>query len=826
MLDPFCGGGSIPLEAQRLGLEVHASDLNPVAVLITKAMIEIPPRFAGQPPVNPDAQNALAQGQTWRGTTGLAEDVRCYGKWMRDEAEKRIGHLYPKVTLPDEHGGGEATVIAWIWARTVRCPNPACGAHMPLVKSFWLSRKKRKKAWVQPIVDKVGKTVKFEVLTGNPDSNLNRKIVSGTGFVNESGKKVKSTFRCVICDVGVAKGDYIDDEANGRRMDFMPLALVVEAHRKRTYLPFDDVHMTVLMDVEEYVSNSVPSFEGPNQPARGTFASNAQGRIYGFKTFADYHTSRQLCALTTFTELVNEARKQVETDASKLGRGEAKVYADVVATYLALSVSRSASMWSSLCWWQSSGEFVVQVFARQAIAMVWDFAEVNPLSNATGNWSGAVDWITRVIEMLPTTLAGHTKQHDAAVATESDKNVPWLVSTDPPYYDNVGYADLSDFYYVWLRRSLSKTYTSLFQTLLTPKTQELVATPYRFDGDKTKANEHFLTGLRQVFHLMRIHAHPNYPMTVYYAYKQTKTDGEDGSTVSTGWETMLQGLLDAGFQITGTLPMRTEREIRPVARETNALASSIVLVCRPRPDDAKETTRRDFHAIVHRELREALLLLQNDNIAPVDLAQAVIGPGMAVFSRYSNVLEANGKPMRIRAALQTINDILDAYFAEQEGELDADTSFCTAWFEQHSMEVGAFGEADGLARAKNSSVQGVAESGVLRARAGRVRLLNRDEYQDEWDPTSDSRRNTWKCTQYLIRALERGGETEAGRLVNLLGGGASEAARALAYRLYAICDRKGWSQEAVTYNTLVTSWTHIQAAAAESGTEERPGDLF
>ena len=824
VLDPFCGGGSIPLEAQRLGLEAHASDLNPVAVLITKAMIEIPPRFAGQPPVNPDAQNDLMGSQTWKGVTGLAEDVRYYGKWMRDEAENRIGHLYPKVTLPKEHGGGEATVIAWIWARTVRCPNPACGAHMPLVKSFWLSRKKRKKAWVQPIVNKVRKTVKFEILTGNPDSNLIPKIVSGTGFVNESGKKVKSTFRCVICDVGVAKGDYIDDEANGRRMDSMPLALVVEAHRKRTYLPFDDVHMTVLMNVEEYVSNSAPSFEGPNQPARGTFASNAQGRIYGFKTFADYHTSRQLCALTTFTELVNEARKQVETDATKLGRGEARVYADAVVTYLAFALDKGVDYWSGLCSWHTSG-FIRNTFARQAIPMVWDYAECNPFSQSTGNWSACVEWICRFISKNSSDQirAGYTIQLDSA-AKLPDVKAP-LISTDPPYYDNIGYGDLSDFFYIWLRSSLRRIYPDLFNLMLVPKAEELIASRYRFGGDSSRAENHFLTGLGKAFRLMRDKAQPDYPMTVYYAFKQTETDKKGGGVASTGWETMLDGLLHAGFQVTGTLPMRTELSNRPVASGTNALASSIVLVCRPRHNDAGFTTRRDFLTILRRELPNALRHLQRENIAPVDLAQAAIGPGMAVFSRFSNVLEADGNPMQIRSALQIINAELDAYFAEQEGELDADTRFCTAWFEQHGMGEGAFGEADDFARAKNSSVDGVTESGVLRAKAGRVRLLDRDEYPDEWDPGSDGRLNTWKCTQYLIRALGRGGETEAGRLVNLLGGGASENARALAYRLYAICDRKGWAQEAVPYNTLVTSWTHIQAAAG-SGAEERPGDLF
>ncbi len=822
VLDPFCGGGSIPLEAQRLGLKAHASDLNPVAVLITKAMIEIPPQFAGQPPVNPDAQNDLVESQRWKGATGLAEDVRYYGKWMRDEAEKRIGHLYPKVTLPTEHGGGEATVIAWLWARTVKCRNPACRASMPLVKSFWLC-KKRKKMWVGPIVDKTKKTVRFEIVTGDPDQRLSQKIGSGTCYVNELGKKVKATFKCIICDYGIAKGDYIDAEANANRMGVMPLAIVAETSGRRTYVSFEPTQMKALEEARQYISNSELTAKIPTEPARGTFASNAQGRTYGFKSFSDYFTSRQLAALTTFTHLVSEVEKNVVTDAIEMGHEEPRTYANAVTTYLAFACSKLAVRNSSLASWNIEAGGPRGTFARQALSMVWDYCEINPLKSS-GGFDGDIGSITKALMSFPAGLMGTTHQLDAAEKTVNVNRA--IIATDPPYYDNISYGDLSDFFYVWLRQSLRYIYPDLFNLMLVPKAEELVAAPHRFGGDKSKAEAHFMSGLGESFRLMRTHAHPEYPMTIFYAFKQTETDSQDGSVASTGWETMLQGLLDAGFQITGTLPMRTERGARNVAIGTNALASSIVLVCRPRSDAVETTTRRDFMSNLRRELPDALQHLQGGNIAPVDLAQAAIGPGMAVFSRYSKVLEADGNPMRVRSALQIINEELDTYFTEQEGDLDADTRFCTVWFEQHGMGEGAFGEADDFARAKNSSVDGVTESGVLRAKAGKVRLLDRDEYPDEWEPTSDNRLNTWKCTQYLIRALGRGGEAETGRLVNLLGGGASENARALAYRLYAICDRKGWAQEAVPYNTLVTSWTHIQSAAAASGAEERPGDLF
>ena len=803
VLDPFCGGGSIPLEAQRLGLKAHGSDLNPVAVLITKAMIEIPPRFAGQPPVNPDAQNTLIGSQTWKGAAGLAEDVRYYGKWMRHEAKKRIGHLYPKVQLPEEHGGGEATVIAWLWARTVQCPNPACGAWMPLVNSFWLSKKQGKKAWIEPIVEKAEKTVRFEVKRGEGVPPEPTKVGRG------------ARFRCLVC-LQDSPEQHIKSESMAGRMGVQLMAIVAEDQRGRIYLPPSEEHVKIS-------ASAMPKWIPEAEMNRDT-TDLVSGRGYGFFIWADLFTSRQLTALATSTNLVSETRQRVKKDAIKSGNRNGADYADAVATYLGIGVSRLSDICNSLCAWENTKTQVRNLFKRQAIPMLWDFAEPNVFAEAAGDFGVSLSNLIKALERMPAQNEGVIEQLDAA-ATFSEVETP-LISTDPPYYNNISYADLSDFFYIWLRRSLGKIYPDLFDTMLVPKAPEIVAARYRFGGDKSKAEEHFLTGLGKAFHLMRRRAHPNYPMTVYYAFKQSETDKEDGGIVSTGWETMLEGLLKAGFQITGTLPMRTELSNRPVASGTNALASSIVLVCRPRPNDAKRVTRRDFISILRRELPNALRHLQEGNIAPVDLAQAAIGPGMAVFSRYTSVLESDGTPMRVRTALQIINSELDAYFAEQEGDWDADTRFCAAWFEQHSMEEAAFGEADVLARAKNSSVEGIEESGVLQAGVGKVRLLSRDEYPDDWNPTSDSHLNTWKCTQYLIRALDQGGEVEAARLVNQLGGGPSEAARELAYRLYAICERKGWAQEAVAYNTLVTSWSYIQSTTTNQEASPQQRDLF
>ena len=803
--DLFAGRASIPLEAQRLGLQVTSSDLNPVAVIIGKALLDFPQRFFGQPAVNPDAQHALARQSADSGITGIIEDVRYYGKWIREEAEQRIGDLYPKVELPKEYGGGEAVVNTWLWARTVKCSNPACGARVPLVNSFWLSKKKGKKAWVEPVVNKVEKTVQF-------------KVKRGDGVPPESTKVGRGArFRCLVCQHD-SSNHYIKAESMVGRLGTQLMAIIAEGRRNRIYLPPSEVHETI-------AESAKPTWIPQAEMNRDT-TNLVSGRGYGFFIWADLFTQRQLAALTTFSDLVNEAHKRVKADAVKAGREEARTYADTVVTYLACGISRLSDYCNSFCTWNPTNENVRNLFQRQAIPMVWDFAEANPIHGKLSIES-TTNWVAEALTNLPNAeVSARVFQADARNADVKFVTPP-IVSTDPPYYDNIGYADLSDFFYIWLRRSLRTIHPNILSTLLTPKESELIAAPYRHEGSTELAREHFRNGFNHTFNHLKSLVNPNFPMTVYYAFKQEEADNEDGNQrASTGWETMLEGLISAGFQVTGTLPVRTTKKARSVARGTNALASAIVLVCRPRSDDASMATRRDLMSALRRELPGALRRLQEGNIAPVDLAQAAIGPGMAVFSRYRNVIEANGNPMCVRTALQIINGELDAYFAEQEGDLDPDTRFCTAWFEQHGMEEATFGEADILARAKNSSVEGIAESGVLQARAGKVHLINRDEYPDDWDPTLDRRRNTWKYTQYLIRALDRGGETEAARLLNQLGGRPSEDARELAYRLYAICERKGWAQEALAYNTLVTSWSHIQSATTSPEAAPSQRDLF
>jgi putative DNA methylase len=802
VLDPFAGGGSIPLEAQRLGLRAYASDLNPVAVLINKALIEIPPRFANRPPVHPPEEGSTPQMmKEWRGAAGLAEDVRYYGKWMRDEAEKRIGHLYPKVQLPKEYGGGEATVIAWLWARTVKCPNPACGATMPLVRSFALSTKKGKQAWVHPVVDGKAKTVCFEVKAGEgkpPEGTVNRRGA-----------------RCIVCDTPVPF-DYIRAEGRAGRMSVQLMAIVAEGNKGRVYLSPLKEHAEI---AERAKPVNVPDTDLPKQ------ALGFRVQLYGMTKHRDLFTPRQLVALTTFSDLISEAHRHVSEDsiAVELHSDDAEVYANAVIAYLAFTVDKLANWLTTLSHWWPAQDKIRPTFTKQSLPMTWDFSEANPFAQAAGDFGVAVDGLANAIARLPYHLTGQCDQRDGTSEILTS-NV--IVSTDPPYYDNIGYADLSDFFYIWLRRSLSRYYPDLFSTMLVPKTTELIASPFRFNNDRTQAKQFFEQGLGEAFNRVQSAQSADYPLTVFYAFKQSEaaeeSDEEESETltsVSTGWETMLEALLQARFSITGTWPMRTENPGRSVALGTNALASSIVLVCRPRPQSAIVATRREFIAALKRELPPALKQLQQGAIAPVDLAQASIGPGMAVFSRYSQVLEADGMPMRVRAALALINQTLDEFLSEQEGEFDSDTRWALAWFEQFGNNEGPFGDAETLSKAKNTSIDGLVRAGILEARVGKVRLLGRDELDPDWTPERDDRRAVWEAAQYLIRALDQGGEQIAADLLRRLSS-LGETARDLAYRLYSICERKGWAQEALAYNMLAAAWPRLSELAARAGAKQ------
>lgn len=818
--DPFCGGGSIPLEAQRLGLEAHGSDLNPVPVLITKALIELPPKFAGRPPVHPPELDATPRKgaksrrkgneqqldgleKEWKGAAGLAEDIRYYGRWMRDQAEARIGKLYPKVyAMRDAEGNyrhatseetalkssEELTVIAWLWARTVASPNPAAkGTHVPLVRSFWLSTKTGQKVWVEPVVDESSMSFRFEIRRGTGEPR--------GGTVSRNGGE------CLITGSPMPL-EYIRAEGKAQRIGTKLMAVVAEGKGGRIYLSPHPEHERIAKTAKP---TNVPDTDLPKE-ALGFRVQN-----YGMSKHRQLFTQRQLAALTTFSDLVIEARGIVLNDSNK-----DETYADAVATYLGLAVGRLSDICNAFCRWEVTKTQVRNLFSRQAISMLWDFAEPNVFSNTAGDFGISLGNLLRALDELPARGTSLVRQLNAESV---NCDVPLMFSTDPPYYDNVPYADLSDFFYVWLRRSLLPFYPTLLGTVLVPKAEELIAEPFRHGG-KEAARSFFELGMGRVLERMREASDPRFPATIYYAFKQTEDDtedsagGPDNNRASTGWETFLQGLIDAGWQIDGTWPMRTELGNRMRGQLSNALASSIILVCRPRPRNADIASRRDFLAALRRELPEALRHLQKGNIAPVDLAQAAIGPGMAVFSRYARVMENDGSSMGVRTALTLINGTLDEVLAEQEGEFDGETRWALAWFDQYGFAEGPFGVAETLSTAKNTAVSAMAESGILVAKAGKVRLLRTDELMPGWDPNTDQRFTVWEATHYLVRALDSQGEEGAAEFIARLGGTRAELARDLSYRLYTICERRKWAKDALQYNALVQTWPEANRLAA------------
>lgn len=841
--DPFAGGGAIPVEALRLGLDSVASDLNPVAVVINKAMVEIPPRFARLAPIGPDGDDResprrLNLGQEWTGATGLAEDVRRYGAWLRSEAQTRIGHLYPTIDVTPEMARGrprlagligrQLKVIAWIWTRTVKSPNPAFASiDVPLTSSFVLSSKAGNESYIEPVIAK-GR-YHFEVRTIGDDAFdalRFQEAAKGT----KAGKA--QDFRCVLSGSPISRED-IRGWGKAHKLGRRLMAIVADdPNGGRVYLPPLDSHEKVADSAAEFpsIAEGMASFLSGSTPTRAMITGGVCS-AYGLSTWGHLFTPRQVLALTTFSDLVTEARDRIKRDALAAGMADdgtpldlggagATAYAEAISVYLALAVDKTADYNSALVMWSPTRDQAKTTFSRQALPMVWDFAELNMFADAAGDLGVSLDGIRRSIRAPAGRARGVAVQADAQLQTLTRNN---RVSTDPPYYDNIGYADLSEFFYVWLRRSLRQVFPNLFATLTVPKADELVATLHRH-GTKERAEDFFLAGMTNAMTRLTEQAHPEGPLTIYYAFKQSETATGAG-TSSTGWETFLAAVLRAGLQLTGTWPIRTERESRSVGIGTNSLASSIVLVCRRRHVDAPSVSRREFLRELNAVLPEALDEMtkgsgeERSPVAPVDLSQAIIGPGMAVFSKYSAVLEADGTPMTVRAALQLINRFL------AEDDFDTDTQFCLRWFEQNGWKAGKFGDADTLARAKGTSVQGVKEAGVVESGGGSVRLLKWSEYASNWDPTTDSRNPVWETLHHLIRALKQDGESGAGRLLTAVKEKA-EPARQLAYRLYTLCERQGWAEDARAYNELITSWSGIEAAAGAAPTEPAQRKLF
>ena len=815
--DPFAGGGAIPLEAQRLGLESYASDLNPVAVMINKAMIEIPPKFAGQTPVGPlpDGEKQQNMMEDWSGIKGLAEDVRRYGHWIHEEAFKRVGYLYPKVKITNEmtldrqdlqpYVGKELKVIAWIWARTVYSPNPVFNTEeIPLVKSFILSNKTGKEVWIKPVIND-GK-YHFDIARGKPSKTSKDGTKSARG----------ANFTCLLSGAPVT-GEYIKNEGRSGRMGTKLMALVLDGKNERVYVSPN-------ADAEKLAKSAEPKWipETPLAPDKRALWTPP----YGLDTFGKLFTSRQLVTLDTFAELIVEAKRNAVksaiengllNDSKSLSDGGvgATAYGDAIAVYLSFCIDRCADFNNSLTGWRPGNEKIMYLFARQAIPMSWDFGEANIMEKVVGGFLTNLEYQVKCLLKLPSGGIGFVTQSDAAKQEISDNKV---VSTDPPYYDNIGYADLSDFFYVWMRRSLRSLYPSLFNTIAVPKAEELIASPYRHGGPEA-AEVFFLKGMTDAIGNLSKHAHPAFPTTIYYAFKQSET--KDTSTTSTGWETFLEAVIRSGFSIDGTWPMRSEQSSRMIGIGTNALASSVVLVCKKREIEAQSISRREFQRELREQMPDALEAMIGGEtgttpIAPVDLAQAAIGPGIAIYSKYAAVLNQDGSKMSVHDALILINRAITEYLNPDSGNFDADTLFCDDWFSQYGWAAGAFGEADTLARAKGTSVDGVRDAGVIEAGGGKVRLLKWSEYPQDWDPKADTNTPIWEACHQMIRVLNQQGESEAGKLLAKMPE-RGEPIRQLAYHLYTLCERKKWAEEARAYNELIGSWHAIVSSSFEVG---------
>ena len=779
--DPFCGGGSISLEAQRLGLRARGSDLNPLPVLLTKAMVELPPKFHNQPPVNPDADPmGISDDMPWKGTAGLADDIRYYGAWMREEAYKRIGHLYPKVQLSD---GSSTTVVAWLWARTVPCANPACGIHMPLIKTFQLSKKKGNEHWIKPVLDRESNTISWIVQTHN--DGIPQPTVDRQGAY------------CFACGTAV-KLPYVREQGKAGKIAEEMIAIIAEGKRRKIYLSPTETHVQTALSVET------------GQRPKGRLSKQASGfavQNYGVTEWYQLFTKRQLTALNTFSGLISDVRNQIMQD------GAENKFADVVQTYLALAIGRIADSSSSFTRWHNSGEKIEGVFSRQAIPMMWDFPEANLFSTSTQNWMAHVEWIAKVVENLSISV-NQGKVYQANVTTTKHAEDRPVFVTDPPYYNNIQYAELSDFFYIWMRPLLRDIYPKVLSGMMTPKAEEIVAAP-RFENPA----QHFENLLSKALQQIRLHCNAGFPSSIFYAYRQQEK--EQDSMISTGWETILTSVIKVGFQIVGTWPLRTE-QTKGLKQQKNALTSSIVLVCRPRAEDAPTITRNEFLQELKKELPPELeRLTRIGNIRPVDLAQAAIGPGMEIYSRYSKVIRVSGEIVPIREVLMHINNEISAYHEKETGELDPESQFCLTWLQQHGYTEGNFGDAETLSKAKDVNIAAM-HNKVLLSQRGKVRLLKVAEYVER---ESSENMTAWEGCLRMVWHLS-GSENSEG-----ISGCAAvaramqdfESAKRLARVLYDYYEKRGDAESASDFNNLVTEWLYISEKMVP---QQQTGTLF
>jgi putative DNA methylase len=765
VLDPFCGTGAIPAEAQRLGLEVVAGDLNPVAVVTARALLEIPERFAERPAVH-RAAVPRAGGRL----RGLVADLAAYGTDVGEAAREAIGAGYP----PDGEG---RPVVAWLWARTAPCPNPACGRPMPLLHSFTLSAPPAPHAWLLPRPGDLPWRLGGEGDPPPPDGTVGRGAV-----------------RCLHCGTVHALRDVrarARETGLGRRL----LCLVVRAGRRRAYAEGDAAQEAAAAGVREEWG---PDTELP-EAALGFGTAN-----YGFRRHRDLYTPRQVLALSTFCRGVRDARARIAADALRAGWPEgaplreggrgALAYAEAVSVYLALALDRAAAKWCTFARWHRTRQNIEHPFATPGLPMPWDFAEANPFDAGGGGWGAAVAAVTAALGAAPAAAAAVPPasciQGDAAAPAAPRSGM--LVCTDPPYFDKVPFADTADLFYVWLRPAIGDVFPDLFRTVLTPKGEELVADRHRFGGPEA-ARARFRERMTAAFRSLGAAAGPH-PLTVFYAFQ------EDGGAAgeAPGWEVVLESLIAAGLQVTGTWPLRTEHAQRLRTRGSNTLASTLVLVCRPRPAGAPRATRREFASLLRRELPAALAGLSAGGVSPADLAQAAIGPGMAAFTRYAAVLDGEGT-LGVGAALRLIADAVEAHLAEATADLDPLSRLCLAWAGLHGFDPGPYGEAEVLARAKDARLEDAAAEGLAAVGGGRVRLLPAEELAAPRRPP----RSAWSA---LHRLMAAGGPAPPPW--------GPAALRALAHGLYRVFDRRGEGGRAAAYDAIAEDLRHSDPGTA------------
>ncbi|QPI86372.1 DUF1156 domain-containing protein [Rhodobacterales bacterium HKCCA1288] len=801
VLDPFSGGGAIPFEAQRLGLKTVASDLNPVAALISKAMIDFPARFSGRPPVHDGAREKHSYEQS----EGLSEDIRYYGKVLRDLAEEKIGKYYPTISIK---GSGEMRVAAWLWSRTVPSPDPAFGgAHVPIAATFVLSKKKGAEAFIEPVVDKSSGKVDFLVRYSG-DKDLLNTAAQGT----KKGRG--ANFVCLLSNSPITP-DYVKKCGQRGEIGTKLMCIVAEGDRKRIYASPTVEHERIATHLAR------PDINEITLPQHSQYIGVLG---YGMSTFSDLFSPRQAMCLKELIDLLPEVRDRVEEDIniSRQGAGESfsdkekREYIRAINLYLGFAIDKLADFMNAHCGWNAANENISHMFGRHVIPMVWDYVEGNPFGGMIG-----IDSICRSVSgglaNAGLGLVGDVQHTSAQTVSVEEKCV--VVSTDPPYYDNIPYADISDFFYGLLRKSQKFAFPEIISTLSAPKSEELVADRVRYGGPEA-AESFFLDGMTQAMVNLQRQASDDFPITIYYAFKQNEIETE--GVASTGWATFLQAVFDADLSVVGTWPIRTENSVRRRASKSNALANSVVLVCRRKVLSADKITRAEFIRALKRELPPAIAELQAANVSPADMPQSAIGPGMGVFSRYKAVLEADDNPMTVKTALQLINAELDEFLNDLHGEFDADTRFAATWFEQHGNDKGDYGSADNLARARGISVESVKHAGIVESSAGKVRILKRSELDADWDPLEDDHLTIWECCQHLIRVLENDGEYAAAVLVKKIGSDKAETVKDLAYYLYEVCSTKRQdAKEATAYNGLIAVWTELTRQAATIQIEDQ-----